>query len=140
MGTIQVDEAEHGRLSEAAGRVPTLESERDTERQRADAAEARLAERDRVDAARTIIDARATEAGVTFTALETRGLLAQLPVAESGDLDEATFTTSVDEQAAAKAQEAGAGHVRGFGASTGGDGTISESDARAVLYGEQKGA
>jgi len=44
MGQIQIDEAEHQRLVEAAGRVDTLESERDTEKARADAAEKQLAE------------------------------------------------------------------------------------------------
>lgn len=141
MGNIQVDEAQYASVTEAAGRVPTLESERDTERRRADAAEARLAERDRADAARTIIDARATEAGVTFTALETRGLLASLPVTESGDLDEASFTTSVNEAAATKAEETGAGKVRGFGASTGVSESLpSRADRLAELHLTEKGA
>lgn len=139
MGTIQVDEAEHGRLTAAAGRVPTLEAERDAAVQERDKLREALAQRDRADAARDIITARATEAGVTFTALETRGLLTQLPVTEAGELDSAAFTTAVDADAAAKAQEAGAGQVRGFGSATA-DGAISESDARAFLYGEQKGA
>lgn len=140
MGTIQVDEAEHGRLAEAAGRVPTLEAERDTAVAERDQLRESIAQRDRADAARSIIGARATEAGVTFTALETRGLLAQLPVTESGDLDEAVFTTTVNEAAATKAEQSGAGQVRGFGGASGDGGGISESDARAVLYGEQKGA
>ena len=44
MGNIQIDEAEHKRLVEQAGRVDTLEAERDTEKKRADAAEQKLAE------------------------------------------------------------------------------------------------
>jgi hypothetical protein len=44
MGKIEIDEAEHTRLVEAAGRVDTLESERDTEKARAEAAEQQLAE------------------------------------------------------------------------------------------------
>jgi hypothetical protein len=44
MGQIQIDEAEHQRLVEAAGRVDTLATERDTEKARADAAEQQLAE------------------------------------------------------------------------------------------------
>lgn len=44
MGKIQIEEAEHQRLTETAGRVDTLEAERDTEKARADAAEQKLAE------------------------------------------------------------------------------------------------
>ena len=44
MGQIQVDEAVHNAAVEKAGRVDALETERDTEKARADAAEARLAE------------------------------------------------------------------------------------------------
>lgn len=44
MGKIQIEESEHNRLVEEAGRVDTLEAERDTEKARADAAEQKLAE------------------------------------------------------------------------------------------------
>jgi hypothetical protein len=44
MGKIQIEEAEHIRLVEEAGRVDTLASERDTEKARAELAETRLAE------------------------------------------------------------------------------------------------
>lgn len=124
MGTIQVDEAEHGRLAEAAGRVPTLESERDQA----------ITERDQ--ARRTLAAERIiTAADAVFTPLERRGLLAELPVTESGDLDEAAFTTTVTEAAAARAAADGAGSVRGFG-STGGDtGTVSEADIDQAVAG-----
>jgi hypothetical protein len=44
MGKIQIEEAEHIRLVEEAGRVDTLASERDTEKARADELAAKLAE------------------------------------------------------------------------------------------------
>lgn len=123
MGNIQVDEAEHRRVTEAAGRVPTLESERDTANQRADAAEAKLAERDRKDRAADILAEKAKVAGVTFTALECKGLLAELPVTE-GNLDETTFGATVDTAVTEATAARGTGStVRGFGEST----TVTES-------------
>lgn len=116
MGNITIEESEHTRLVEQAGRVTVLETERDTaisERdaatERATVAEGSLADRDRQDAARRIIEA----AGTTFSPLEQRGLMADLPLAEDGTLDVAAFTTTVTEAAAA----AGAGTVSGYGGS-----------------------
>jgi hypothetical protein len=111
MGTIQVDEAEHGRITEAAGRVPTLESERDQAITERDQARQELATERRTTAANRVIDA----AEADFTPLERRGLLSELPVTEAGDLDEDAFTTTVTEAAAARAEADGAGSVRGFG-------------------------
>lgn len=125
MGTKQVDEGEFARLTEAAGRVATLESERDAAVQRAESAEQerdtlREAQRQTAREAKAseLIDAAAKDAEVTFTALERRGLLAALPLTEKGDLDEDAFTESVRKDATAKAEESGAGAVRGFGLST----------------------
>lgn len=157
----QIEEARLRQLEEAHGRVPTLESERDTAvtraetaEGRADTAEARVAEleeaaavRERTDRASAIITERATEAGVTFTALEARGLSADLPLTSEGALDEDAFATTVDEAAAEKATHSGAGRPRGVtGRKPGeaGDADVSESDVtdmirrRAGL--EQKGA
>jgi hypothetical protein len=64
MGQIQIDEAEHQRLVEAAGRVDTLSTERDTEKARADAAEAQLAEAKKTARPRTpreVMEARDSE-------------------------------------------------------------------------------
>jgi hypothetical protein len=124
MGTIQVDEAEHGRLTEAAGRVTALESERDQANERAATAEAALRDRDLRDSAARIIDT--AEAG--FTALERRGLLAELPVTQEGALDEAAFTTTVTEAAATRAEANGAGSIRGFGSTGNGTNTVTEAD------------
>lgn len=118
MGNIQVDEAEHGRLTEAAGRVPTLESERDTAIRERDEARRAMRDRDNTDAANTVIDTQAKEAGVTFTALERRGLVAAIPVTEAGEIDKAAFEEAVKTAAAEKAEEAGAGSIRGFGRDT----------------------
>lgn len=123
MAFTQIDEAELGRIRQDAERVPTLLSERDTAVQERDAA---VKERDelressvaasREGAARSVIATESTEAGVTFSALETSGLLAGMPVKE-GALDEDAFRTTVKAEAARKAEESGAGRVAGFGAS-----------------------
>jgi hypothetical protein len=151
MPQIQIEESEHTRLVEAAGRVTTLENERATAVQRAEAAERRatvaeaaLAERDRRDRATALISERATEGGIAFTALEARGLLAELPLTESGELDEAAFTTTVDTNVAEKKRTAGAGTPRGFGAfQTGGGVAEGAEDKLAAIdtaLGIKKGA
>lgn len=132
MGNIQVDEAQHASLTEAAGRVPTLESERDTAITERDAAREALAARDRSDAAVTIIEAQATEAGVTFTALERRGLMVGLPQTDDGTLDAVAFTESAKTAAAEKAAQSGAGSITGFGRSTDTSSTDVVAEARAA--------
>jgi hypothetical protein len=109
-----IEESRLRELEEAHGRVPTLESERDTAIRERDEARGRLASRDRIDRARAIIAERATTHQVTFTALEQRGLLAGLPQTQEGALDETAFTTAVDEAATEKKPKGG---VRGFGGS-----------------------
>jgi hypothetical protein len=123
MGNISIEESEHRRLTEAAGRVAALEAEGATKDARIAELEEADATRARVTRATAIIAERAKEADVEFTALESRGLLAELPL-KDGDLDEAAFTTSVDESAADKKTATGSGRVRGFG----GDTAVDESD------------
>lgn len=130
----QIEESELARLREAHGRVPTLESERDTAIRERDEA---IAERDRLatqEAARTRADRAAelirtnearTNAGVEFSALEARGLTAALPLTEAGALDEAAFTTAVNE--AVTERLAGTGGITGFGGSQ----PIAEADFKA---------
>jgi hypothetical protein len=139
MPQIQIEESEHTRLVEAAGRVTTLENERATAVQRAEAAEAALAERDRRDRATVLINERANESGIAFTALEARGLLAELPLTESGDLDEAAFTTAVDTNVAEKKRSAGAGTPRGFGAFQTGGAVTEDVDARLAALDSRLG-
>lgn len=150
MGMIEVDEADHRRLTEAAGRVEALESERDTaiaERDEArgerDTARGDLAESRRTTRATTLISEAATEASVEFSQLEVDGLLTRIPLTEAGELDEAAFTTTVAEAAKDKAEAAGAGRPRGFGRHT----TVTEAsqaDVDAMIARragvEQKGA
>lgn len=131
----QIEEARLRELEEASGRVPTLESERDTAVQERDNLRAQLAERDRTDRARAIIAEQATTANVAFTPLEERGLLAHLPTTDAGDLDEAAFTTTVSEAAASVAQSRGAGTVTGYGGSPAGQSTLTEADIDAAVGG-----
>lgn len=126
----QIEESRLAQLEADAGRVQTLESERDAAIAERDQAREALAAHDRAAAARKIITAQATEAGVTFTALEERGLLADLPVTD-GALDEDAYTQTVAEAAATKASQAGAGTVHGFGHTTDSTDYASEAD-RAV--------
>ncbi|GEP38881.1 hypothetical protein NPS01_25440 [Nocardioides psychrotolerans] len=114
MPKIQIEEAEHARLTETAGRVDALESENVTLKAERDQLREADATRVRTDRAREIVADRAKEAGVEFTALEARGLIADLPI-KDGALDEDAFTTTVDENATAK-KSPGTG-VKGFGAS-----------------------
>jgi hypothetical protein len=114
----QIEEARLRQLEADAGRVPTLTESVATAQRERDEALRKLAERDRSDRASVLIVERAKEAKVEFTPLECRGLLASLPLTEAGDLDEAAFTTAVDEAATAK-QASGLPDqgVTGFGAS-----------------------
>lgn len=118
----EIEESELSRLTEAAGRVTTLE-------ERAIAAEAEAkelreanAKRERSDAATAIIEAQSANK-VRFSPLEVRGLLGELPLTEAGGLDKVKFTEQVDaiikeslEESAKAAQANGVGQVTGFGA------------------------
>lgn len=134
MPQIQIEEAEHARLVETAGRVNALEERATTAEARADAAEAREATANRNTRALAIVGESDTE----FDDLQTAGLVASLPLTEAGELDEVAFTTRVTE-AATKVQErlAGAsGRVTGFGGSTISGGTsVSESDIDNAVAG-----
>lgn len=147
MATTQIEESELSGLREKAGRVPTLESERDTAAQRAEEAEARanvaeaeLARRDRVAEANKVIDAVAEAKGVEFDGLQRRGLTADLPTTEAGAFDADEFTKTVEseaDKALKRASESG-GSLRGFGPSS----TVSEADAAfdEMFTTERKGA
>lgn len=119
MPKIQIEESEHTRLTETAGRVDALESENATLKAENTTLKEAEAARVRTDLARVLIGEAAAKAGVTFTALEERGLLADLPLTESGDLDEAAFTTTVETAATENAKTGSRGSgVVGFGEST----------------------
>lgn len=121
----QIEEARLRQLEADAGRVPTLESERDTAVTERDTAREELATERRTTRATRLIGERAEHAKVEFTALEVRGLLADLPVTD-GALDEAAFTTAVDEATQAKTAGITSSGVTGFGASAP-SGEVAES-------------
>jgi hypothetical protein len=133
----QIEEARLRQLEEAHGRVPTLESERDAERQRADTAEAKLAEA--LKTANTAVAEKVVReafdaAGVTAPKTVAR-LAASAPLTEAGAVDEAALKTAAEESAAELAEASGAGRVRGFGGDTlptDGD-ALSESDVDAAV-------
>lgn len=130
----QIEEAELGRLREAEGRVPTLEAERDAQTNRATVAEGERDALARRDRARDLI----AESEHTFSALERRGLLADLPVVEGAvTLDEEAFTTRLTEAAAEREAANGAGSISGFGSKVAeGKGTdVSESDVDSAVAG-----
>ena len=137
MGHIQIDEAEHKRLTEAADKVAAIESERAAAVERAEKAEAAVAEAHRQADAATA-DSIIANAGVEFTALEAKGLRVDMPVNESGRLDATAFEKLVKEAATEKANTTGAGRPTGFGTITEST-TYSEADLDSVL-GIQKGA
>lgn len=128
MPHIQIEESEHRRLLDEAGRVATLTQERDTAVTERDQARAENAHRNIVDRATILIGERAREGKVEFTALECRGLLAQLPLDGDGALDEVAFATLVDEAATTK-KAAGVPSSRphGFGASVDPSTDVGES-------------
>lgn len=136
-----IEESELARLREDAGRVTALESERDTAVRERDEARGELAESRRNTRAAELINEAAGDE-VEFTALERAGLLAAMPVNESGELDEAAFTTTVAREVATKKRSAGAGTVRGHGGST--LGVVEAADEKLAsidrALGIQKGA
>lgn len=141
MGNISIEEAEHRRLTEAAGRVDALVAESATKDARIAELEEADARRTRADRARQIVEARAKDADVVFTPREVKGFLADITLTEAGELDEAAFTTLVDEDAAAKKAAGGSGRVIGHGDTsvTEGAGGVSLKDIDEAL-GLGKGA
>lgn len=91
MGNIEIEEAEYQRLVTEAGRVGSLETERDTALTERDHAQALLA-------AYRVIETVSESVGVQFDELQTRGLIADLPIVE-GAFDEAAFTEAVTKEA-----------------------------------------
>jgi hypothetical protein len=137
MTNVTIDEAEHRRLVERDGRVQTLESELATERQRAEQAEATLAEGRRRDDARPVIAEAfsGSQLHVDDVTEVTESLLADLPTAADGTLDTAALTTRATEartkreaSVARYLSENGVGRVTGFGSTGGGTVEVTESD------------
>jgi len=102
----QIEEAQLRSLEEAAGRVPTLESERDAAVQRATTAEAKLAETDARAAARPTVAAKVAESKTLGARTQLRlveSIVGSLPVKDGAIADEA-LTAAVE--SAVKAAEA----------------------------------
>lgn len=141
----QIEEAELTRLNEAAGRVPQLEESLRTAETRAETAESTLVTERRTNRASTMLN----ESEHSFSVLEARGLMVDLPVVEAdGTLDEAAFTQRIAEAAATRAEAGGAGRIRSMGGDTQPLGESAtpeqlreESDkARASAFGREKKA
>lgn len=141
-------------LEEALGRVQTLESERDTEREARIAAERERDQLRATEAARGHARTRVTTANATLPVATVDRIVAEatrtVPLTEAGQLDTAALDTAVDAARTAEetylaglAEAAGVGTVRGFGGSTATQDTgdeITESDidnAVAGAFGRQ---
>lgn len=144
MATTQIEESALTELREKAGRVTALESERDTAVQERDAAKRDAAESKAQVAAEKFARARVLEANQALPATTVdrivREAVRDVPLTAEHALDEAKFATAVDAAKTAEesylaglAEAAGAGSIRGFGASTPVDGEVSESDFDATF-------
>lgn len=120
----QIEESRLAQLEADAGRVHEADQARDQATARAEEAERTARTATNRAAAIEMI----AESGHAFTALEKRGLLADLPVTDSGDIDTDAFTTALAEAAAESAANAGAGAVTGFGTTHTTDGEVTEAD------------
>lgn len=140
MATTQIEESRLAQLEKDAGRATALESERAAAVQRAEEAEAKLAEARKT--ANTAVAERVVReafdaAGVTAPKTITR-LAASAPLTDTGDVDEAALKTAAEESAAELAEGQGAGRVRGFGTPTrlpeqGGTDDLSEAELDAEI-------
>lgn len=126
MGTIQIDEAEHKRLTATAEKVTAAEAAAKTARDDLEAARKAVTEAYRETDEQHVT--RVLEsAGVTFSRLEQTGLRHDLPVTEAGRLDVPAFEQRVREAAAEKQEAAGRGRPAGIG-------TVTESSYDEAAY------
>lgn len=139
MAQIQIDEAEHKRLTEASEKLATIEAERDTARQELEEAR-KTATEARQSAEAATVSRILSEAGVQFSKWERAGIESSLPRTEDEALDEAAFTERVKEAATEKAAEAGHGRPTGFGSVSESTTEFSEADLDGLLGITQKGA
>lgn len=128
----QIEEARLRTLEADAGRVPTLENERDTAVQRAEEAERQLAEaRKSANAAiAQRVVAEAFDAHDVDAPKTAARLAANAPLTESGEVDTEALKTIAEESAAELAEASGAGTPRGISGDPGkdNDSDISEAD------------
>ncbi|NUO96764.1 MAG: hypothetical protein HOW59_02415 [Nonomuraea sp.] len=135
MGIKQVDEADYARVTEAAGRVPTLESERDTAVSERDSARQELALYKAREAARPAVSKKVGESALPATrkARIVESVLRQVRLDEAGkaNADELVAVTErevrdAETEIAEIAESLGVGRVRGFGQ------TVTESTGVTV--------
>lgn len=141
----QIEEARLRQLEEAAGRAPVLESERDAATKRAEEAETRALQAEAGtyarDFARNLVTKANSDLAEASVARIVRDALAKpLPLEESGRLDTAAFTPTVEEARTAEetylaqvAEASGIGSVRGVGSTSAA--TVSEADVDQSIGG-----
>lgn len=128
----QIEESRLAQLEADAGRANTAESERDAATARADALEARLAERDRRDQITAVIES--VDGHDTLNALERAGLTADAMQGEQ--VDEDALRTAVESAVADRAATASSARPFGFGATETNDQVVeSADDAVATAFG-----
>lgn len=134
----QIEEAELGRLREAAGRVTALESERDTAAQRADTAEAALAEATKRATARPVVTGVIAES-TSIPAALVAGVVEAVLAGLTADTDDAGIKAAAEAARTAKetevatiAESLGAGRITGFGGTSGPKGATTADFDNAV--------
>lgn len=121
----QIEESRLRQLEADAGRVQTLESERDAAVQRAETAETErdqargtIAESTRTSTIARIIDEAAEAAHVELDDDQRAGIATRAVVSDEGVVDESATRTAFDTRVAAIAERQGAGTPSGVGKST----------------------
>lgn len=148
MATTQIEESALSELREAAGRVPALESERDTARTELEEARRENAVLKAGKVAEARARARVTEVNKDLSPIVVDKIVAEalreVPLTDAGALDEAAFDTRVDDARTAEegylatlAEQAGAGRVTAFGGTT--PVTPDESELRKVNESKRAG-
>lgn len=127
----QIEESRLAQLEADAGRATTAETERDAATARADALEARLAERDRRDQITTVIES--VDGHEALTMLERRGLTADAMQGEQ--VDEDALRTAVESAVADRAATANSARPFGFGATTSPTDTDTVREAETAAAG-----
>ena len=147
----EIAESELRTLREAAGRVQTLESERDAAVQRAETAESESATlrednaiRDRAAIVARIVGEAAEAAHVTLDEDQAAGIATRAVFADDGHVNESETRRVADERCAAIAETQGAGRPRNLGRTNPPTpNAVSESDLDALddaVFGQIKEA
>lgn len=138
MPKIEIEEAAHTDLVERAGRVKTLETERDAAVKRAEEAEATIAKSARgTTVARIMRESLEAHEGVELDDYQRRGVAADA-VVKDGTVDEAATRLAFDKALDKLAETAstGRGKIRNLGGPVGGGTTTateSDTDPYAVM-------